>query len=82
MPGQQPSPHAACGSVGGAGGARARDQHRTGPAEAWEALDRLAHDALVVTGLAAADEDEEEEEAGETDDGGDPDATEALDADA
>ena len=68
MPGQQASLHARGGIVGTSRGPGARDQHRARPSEAVELLDRLAHDALEVTGVAEPEAEDEEAVEPELDD--------------
>lgn len=85
MPGQQASVHARGGVHGRAGRPAAGDQDRAGPAEAAKLLDRLAHDALVVKGVAGPDDEESEPKLDEDEDedaGVDPDATDVVDVDA
>jgi hypothetical protein len=85
VPGQQPALHTRRGVHGGPGGPAAGDQDRARPAEAAKLLDRLAHDALVVRGVAEPDDEESAEpELDDEDelDGGGPDVTDVVEVDA
>jgi hypothetical protein len=85
VPGQQASLHARRCVHRAPGGSAASDQDRAGPAETAKLLDRLAHDALVVTGVAEPDDEESAEPELDDDedepDGGDPDATDVDEVD-
>jgi hypothetical protein len=64
------------------GRARAGDEHRAGAPEAVELLDRLAHDARVVTAVGESDDEDERDEFDDELAAGELDATDALVAEA
>jgi hypothetical protein len=83
VPGQQATLHSRRGLHGSTGGPGAGDQDRAGPAKAAELLDRLAHDALVVSGVTEPDAEESAEpELEDEPDGGEPDVAVAVEVDA